>query len=86
MTDVDMFLCAEDREVLAAIRARLAATDPLDESDHSQRHGIDFHLYWHGERHWHSWPASRQCPVGDLNPLAWWSERHGPLTFCDCPC
>ena len=60
------------------------AADPLDESDHRDRHFPDGeHLYRNGCGRWHTW-TSRQCytPHDDTHTLAWWDE---PLTFCDCP-
>lgn len=84
-----MFLCAEDRETLAKIRARLAeAPDPLDEADHRTRHfPMGDHLRRRECGQWHS--LDRTCAYvhrDDAFMLAGWDRTFGPLTFCDCPC
>ena len=80
----DMFLCAEDRETLAKIRARLAAHvgDPLDASDHRTRHDADGEHWVHADDGWRYRGIPRAIPL----PFRSIARQFGPLTFCDCPC
>ena len=83
MTD-DMFLCAEDRETLARIRARLAAGtgDPLDPADHRPRHDADGEHWMHTADGWRYQGNPGAVPI----PFRLIVRQFGPLTFCDCPC